>query len=41
MHVLRDPSEGTYQVRFQLAESEFISPLEQPDAKIAVADLLG
>lgn len=40
LHVLREPSTGTYQVHLEFAESEFVSPLAKPDRAIAVAALL-
>ncbi|MEP7352379.1 MAG: Uma2 family endonuclease [Acidobacteriota bacterium] len=41
LHVLRDPIQGSYAVRFEIGEADFVSPLDRPEQKIALATLLG
>ena len=40
LHVFREPLDGDWRVRLQLAPGDAVSPLCLPDAALAVADLL-
>lgn len=40
LHVLRDPSEGTYRTHLEFEESESVAPLAKPANPVAVASLL-
>jgi Uma2 family endonuclease len=41
LHVFREPSAGVYSARFEVGETDAVSPLAQPTCSIAVATLLG